>query len=246
VNRAGLGPGPRLPRAAKKLIGYAQRNLGGALLQRLEHLAFERFVAHLVEWIRERSSACLRLHRLTPPDDALDAARAWIGLVGTSGINCPLGSVGNRVRLCITLSDVTTPFSLRMDDDTRKQLLARAEKLDLSASQLANRYVKEGLRMDEHSGIMFASTPLGRRAVLASRPRIQVLDLIGTWLDERQDVAETARYFDVSEDDVRAAVRYYASFKDELDGAIRQHREAQANFEQVLARRNKRARRATA
>ena len=132
-----------------------------------------------------------------------------------------------------------------MDDDTREQLLARAERLDISASQLANRYVKEGLRMDEHPGIVFASTPLGRRAVLASRPRIQVLDLIGTWLGERQDVAETARYFDVSQDDVRAAVRYYASFKVELDGAIRQHREAQANFEHVLARRNRRARRVT-
>ena len=97
--------------------------------------------------------------------------------------------------------------------------------------------------MDEHPGIIFVSTPLGRRAVLASRPRIQVLDLIVTWQDQRQDVAETARY---SEDGVRAAVRYYASFKDELDGAIRQYREAQVNFEQVLARRRKRARRATA
>ena len=141
---------------------------------------------------------------------------------------------------------MTTPFSLRMDEDTREQLLARAEKLDISASQLTNRYVKEGLRMDEHPGITFVSTPLGRRAVLASRPRIQVLDLIGTWQDQRQDVPETARYFNVTEDDVRAAVRYYASFKDELDGAIRQHREAQANFEQVLARRRTRARRATA
>jgi hypothetical protein len=133
-----------------------------------------------------------------------------------------------------------------MDDIIREQLLARAEKLDMTASQLANRYLKEGLRMDEHPGIIFVSTPSGRRAVLASRPRIQVVDLIGTWLDERQDVAETARYFDVSEDDVHAGVRYYASFKDELDGAIRERREAQANFEHVLVRRNKRARRATA
>ena len=133
-----------------------------------------------------------------------------------------------------------------MDNETREQLLGHAETLDISASQLANRYVKEGLRMDEHPGIIFVSTPLGRRAVLASKRRIQILDLVVTWQDQRRDVAETARYFDVSEDDVRAAVRYYASLKDELDEAIRQHREAQANFEHVLARRNKRARRATA
>ena len=99
--------------------------------------------------------------------------------------------------------------------------------------------------MEEHPGIIFVGTPAGGRAVLASRPRIQVLDLIVTWQDEGQDVAETARYFDIAEGDVRAALRYYASFKDELDGAIRQHREAQANIGQVLARRNKPAHRAT-
>jgi hypothetical protein len=131
-----------------------------------------------------------------------------------------------------------------MDDDTHKQLQARADVRDVTASQLANRYIKEGLRMDEHPGITFVSTSHGRRAVLAARPRIQVIDLIATWLGHRQDVPETARYFEVSDDDVKAAVRYYAAFKDELDDAIHQHRQAQANFEQVLARRA-RGRRAT-
>jgi uncharacterized protein (DUF433 family) len=133
-----------------------------------------------------------------------------------------------------------------MDEDTHEQLLARAKVADLTASQLVNRYVKEGLRMDEHPGIGFVNTSNGRRAVLAARPRIQVIDLIATWLGQRQDTAETARYFELSEDDIKAAVRYYAAFKSELDEVIRQHRDAQANFEQVLARRRTRARRATA
>src|SRR5438093_13602175 len=141
---------------------------------------------------------------------------------------------------------MTRPFSMRMDEDTHEQLLARAKAVDLTASQLVNRYVKEGLRMDEHPGVAFVNTSNGRRAVLASRPRIQVIDLIATWQGQRQNVSETARYFEVSDDDVKAAVRYYAAFKTELDEAIRQHRDAQANFEQVLARRRTRARRATA
>jgi uncharacterized protein (DUF433 family) len=141
---------------------------------------------------------------------------------------------------------MTKPFSMRMDEDTHEQLLARAKVVDLTASQLVNRYVKEGLRMDEHPGLAFVNTSNGRRAVLASRPRIQVIDLIATWQGQRQDVSETAHYFDVSADDVRTALRYYAAFKSELDEAIRQHRDAQANFEQVLARRRTRARRATA
>jgi len=141
---------------------------------------------------------------------------------------------------------MSRPFSVRMDEETHKQLLARAEASDITASQLVNRYVKEGLRMDEHPGISFVTTSNGRRAVLASRPRIQVIDLIATWHGERQDVSGTARYFDVPEDDVKAALRYYSAFKTELDEAIRQHRAAQVNFEQVLARRRTRARRATA
>jgi len=135
---------------------------------------------------------------------------------------------------------------VRMDEETHEQLLARAKAADLTASQLVNRYVREGLRMDEHAGISFVNTSNGRRAVLASRPRIQVIDLIATWQGQRQDVSETARYFDVSDDDVKAAVRYYAAFKTELDETIRQHRAAQANFEQILARRRTRARRASA
>ena len=97
--------------------------------------------------------------------------------------------------------------------------------------------------MDEHPGVKFVTTPEGRRAVLASRPRLQVIDLVATWQAQRQDVAETARYFDVSEDEVQAAVRYYAAYRAEVDGEIKRHRDAQANYEQVLAQRRARARR---
>ncbi|HET9809082.1 MAG TPA: hypothetical protein VFQ66_05250 [Candidatus Limnocylindria bacterium] len=40
--------------------------------------------------------------------------------------------------------------------------------------------------------------------MLVSRPGLQVIDIIGTWQGEQQDVAATARYFRISEDDVRA------------------------------------------
>lgn len=130
-----------------------------------------------------------------------------------------------------------------MDDETHERLHARAERLEVSASQLVNRYVKEGLIMDEHPGIKFVTTPEGRRAVLASRPRLLVIDLLGTWKAEHQNVPETARYFDVSEDDVRAVVRYYAAHRDELDDEIRRHLEAQQNFKRALEHRETRSRR---
>lgn len=140
------------------------------------------------------------------------------------------------------MSDVSKPFSLRMDDDTHDHLLTRAKRASASASQLVNRYVKEGLRMDQHPGIAFVTAPDGERvAVLGGRPRLKVIDIIATWREERQDASATARYFDLTEDEVHAAVRYYAAYRDELDAAIRAHQTAQANFERVLKQRSARA-----
>jgi uncharacterized protein (DUF433 family) len=141
---------------------------------------------------------------------------------------------------------MTTPFSLRMDDDTREELVKRAERSEVRPSKLVNRYVKEGLRMDEHPVIAFKTTPHGRRAVLASRPGLQVIDIIGTWQGERQDVAATARYFHISEDDVRAVLRYYADYKDEIDQDLKAHLEAQENYKRVLEQREARTRRRAA
>jgi hypothetical protein len=133
-----------------------------------------------------------------------------------------------------------------MDDDTREELVGHAERSDLSPSRLVNRYVKEGLRMDKHPAIAFKTTPQGRRAVLASRPGLQVIDIIGTWRDERQDVGATARYFRISEDDVQAVLRYYAEYKDEIDRDLKAHLDAQENYKRVLEQREARARRRVA
>ena len=141
---------------------------------------------------------------------------------------------------------MTTPFSLRMDDDTREDLVKHAERFELSPSKLVNRYVREGLRMDKHPVIAFKTTPHGRRAVVASRPGLQVVDIIGTWQGERQDVAATARYFHMSEDDVRAVLGYYADYKKEIDQDLKDHLEAQENYKRVLEQREARTRRRTA
>ena len=136
---------------------------------------------------------------------------------------------------------------MRMDDATHEHLLARAGRTGASASQVVNRYVKEGLRMDEHPAIGFVTAPDGERVpVLASRPRLNLIDIIGTWRGERQNVAATARYFDISEDDVRAVLRYYSQYERELDEAIRTHLAAQDNFERVLQQRAAQVRRRVA
>lgn len=137
--------------------------------------------------------------------------------------------------------DMTTPFSMRMDDDSREELIAYAERSDVSPSRLVNRYVREGLRMDKHPAIGFKTTLHGRRAVLASHPGLQVIDIIGTWRDERQDVGATARYFQINDDAVQAVLRYYAEYKDDVDEDLKDHLDAQANYKRVLEQRAARA-----
>ena len=100
--------------------------------------------------------------------------------------------------------------------------------------------------MDEHPAIAYISTPQGRRAVLAARPRLQVIDIVGTWKGERQDIGATAKYFGISDDDVQAVIQYYVAYKDELDEEIRRHLDAQQNYKRVLQQREAHARRRVA
>jgi hypothetical protein len=142
---------------------------------------------------------------------------------------------------------MSTPFSLRMDEETHDELTAYVERLEVNASKLVNRYVKEGLRMDKHPAISFKTTPQGRRAaVLAAHPGIQVVDVIGTFRAEAQDAGKTARYLHIPEDEVQAVLRYYADYHDEVDRDLKEHLETQRNFKRVLANREAQARRRVA
>lgn len=145
------------------------------------------------------------------------------------------------------MTDVTTQFSLRMDDNTHTELLEHAERLDANASKLVNRYVKEGLRMDKHPAITFKTTSQGRRAaVLAGHPGLQVVDVIGTWKAEMQDVAKAARYLHIGREEVEVVLRYYADYREEIDRDLRDHLDAQRNFKRVLEQREAQARRKVA
>ena len=142
---------------------------------------------------------------------------------------------------------MTQPFSLRMDEDTHDELTTHVERLEVNASKLVNRYVKEGLRMDKHPAIGFKTTSQGRRAaVLAAHPGIQVVDVLGTFRAESQDAGKTARYLHISEDEVQAVLRYYAEYRDEVDRDLKEHLETQRNFKRVLATREAQTRRRVA
>lgn len=116
----------------------------------------------------------------------------------------------------------TKTFSARWDSGVVSRLQRRSEAVGTNKSRLAERYVDEGTRMDEHPGIVFRSGPAGRRAALAGGP--DVWEVMATLKSgkARGDAAlsATAGLLALTESQVRTAVRYYGAFTDEIDRRI--------------------------
>jgi len=108
------------------------------------------------------------------------------------------------------------PLSVRLNDVTIERLGKHAKRVHLAPRTLAQRYVEEGLRMDEHPLIRFAEGPAGRRARLVGTGK-DVWEVIAAVRDNDGDAAETAGYLEIPLGLVQAAVTYYGAYRDEID-----------------------------
>jgi hypothetical protein len=129
-----------------------------------------------------------------------------------------------RFLQCVTLSYMTQsrPFSARLNASVAERLERRGTRSGISKSRLAERYIDEGLRMEDHPGVVFRDGPTGRRAGLAGGP--DVWEVIGTvrasGLHGDSALAATAEWGNLSLAQVRTAVRYYAEYTQEIDQRI--------------------------
>ncbi|MGH2488396.1 MAG: hypothetical protein ACRDFR_02085 [Candidatus Limnocylindria bacterium] len=128
-------------------------------------------------------------------------------------------------------------LTFRLPEQTLGRLDARAHQIRETRTGLAERYLEEGLRMDEHPGIGFVDGPAGRRAVLVGTG-LDVWGVIEVLLANRRSTAATARYLEVPEGRVREAVRYYGAFAAEIDEWLARARAA-AEREEAVARRER-------
>jgi uncharacterized protein (DUF433 family) len=108
------------------------------------------------------------------------------------------------------------PLSVRLNDATIARLGRHAQRAHLAPRTLAQRYVEEGLRMDEHPLIRFADGPAGRRARITGTGK-DVWEVIVTVRDNDGDTAEAARYLEIPHGLVQAAVSYYGAYTGEVD-----------------------------
>lgn len=121
----------------------------------------------------------------------------------------------------------TQTFSARWNADVISRLRRRSELAGTNKSRLAERYVDEGTRMDEHPGIVFRSGPAGRRAALAGGPDLwEVLTTLKSGKARGEEaISATADLLSLTDTQVRTAVRYYGAFPEEVDDRIARNAE---------------------
>lgn len=120
------------------------------------------------------------------------------------------------------------PRSVRFDAQVIARLSAYVTRHPgSSGSSVANRFVDEALRMDEHPGVVFRDGRSGRRAVLVGGPDVrEVIRAVKSArvaepdLDAAGVVALVETNTGVPARLVEVAVRYWSSYPVEIDGWI--------------------------
>jgi uncharacterized protein (DUF433 family) len=106
--------------------------------------------------------------------------------------------------------------AFRFDRITVTRLKQRAQETHAPQTALAERYIEEGLRHDEHPLVYFRDGEAGRRPALLGT-RLDVASVISTIRQNDNSVEEAAEYLEIPLEHVDACLRYYADYKDEID-----------------------------
>lgn len=131
------------------------------------------------------------------------------------------------------------PISFRFADSTVERLRDRARRSRTAQRELAERYIDEGLRQEDHPLIYFRSGLTGRRPALLAT-RLSVSDIVSTVRQNENSVEEAAEYLDLPVSHIDAALRYYAEFTEEIDREL-DEAAASSDRERMLAERQARA-----
>lgn len=123
---------------------------------------------------------------------------------------------------------ISTPRSVRFDERVNARLSAYvARHPGSSGSSVANRFVDEALRMEEHPGVLFRDGRAGRRAVLVGGPDVREvmravksarasepeLDAAGIVTLVESNTGVPARL-------IGTAIRYWSAYPAEVDAWI--------------------------
>jgi len=139
---------------------------------------------------------------------------------------------------------MSTPTSIRFDAPVSERLSSYVSRHPgLTRSSVAARYVDEGLRMDEHPGIVFRDGPAGRRATVVGGPDVwEVVRAVRAARraePELPDVELLAMLEDntgVAERLLRVALDYWGAYPVEVDRMVEHADTAEAEHVAAASR----------
>jgi hypothetical protein len=133
----------------------------------------------------------------------------------------------------------TRHLTLRLDADVVDRLDERSQQTGRKRPELIARYIGEGMRMEDHPGIVFRSGPAGRRAALAAGPDVwEIIRAVRNVEGSGEAaVGQTAEWLGLSREQVDIAVRYYSEYPDEIDRWIDRVDDEAHRAQQIWQRR---------
>ena len=110
-------------------------------------------------------------------------------------------------------------FTLRLRPGSGERLRTHARRMGYAPRALAQRYVDEGLRREEHPLVRFADGPSGRRAALVGSG-LDVWEVVAAARENENDLEQTAALLEIPLGLVQAAIDYYGAYREEIDARI--------------------------
>ncbi|MGI8685574.1 MAG: hypothetical protein ACR2MO_10895 [Acidimicrobiales bacterium] len=137
---------------------------------------------------------------------------------------------------------MSSPVSIRFPDPVAARLRRRSSRSGEAVSGIVVRLVDEGMRMEDHPGVVFRDGPAGRRAGLAGGPDVwEIITVLGDFgsAGPASAVTMTAKWLNLTEAQVRTAEGYYSSFPDEVDERMADNAEAAVGAQRAASVRGR-------
>jgi hypothetical protein len=118
----------------------------------------------------------------------------------------------------------TRHLTMRVGVETYDKLEAESKRQQRSVSAIAKTLLEEGLRMQDHPGIVFRPGPAGRRPALADGPDVWEVARVFQGSIDHSDkaVGRFCRLTGLDAHQIRTAMRYYAAYREEVEDWIRE------------------------
>jgi uncharacterized protein (DUF433 family) len=114
----------------------------------------------------------------------------------------------------------STPVSVRLQVDTLRAAQELARRTSRSLGAVVSELAEEGLRMQQHPGIVFAG-PMGRRRARVEGSGLDVWEVVMVYRDCSEDAQKTLTILThLTPRQVEAAIRYSRSYQNEIDALI--------------------------